>query len=358
MKLRKILLWTVIIVALVAAVAWQLRTQIALQIAERGALARLSGNLARELPDGLHVGICGAGSPFPDNRRSGPCTAVLAGKRLLVFDAGNGSSRNVGNLGFLQGDIEAIFLTHFHSDHIDGLGELLLQRWVSTGNAKPVEVHGPTGVETVLAGLMQAYSLDRQYRVAHHGEATVPASGFGGTARPFEARPGALTTVLDSGELQVSAFVVDHAPVHPSVGYKIVYKGRSVVISGDTKASAEVVKAARGADLLLHEALSPTLVNLLGKGAEGAGRANLKKIFADILDYHATPEQAAQTASEAGVGYLMLNHIVPALPLPALERAFIGDAGQHFKGPIRVALDGDFVSLPAGSKSIDLSRRW
>ncbi len=82
-----------------------------------------------ELPDGLHVGICGAGSPFPDDRRAGPCTTVVAGKRLFVFDAGSGSPRNIGKLGFVHRRIEAIFLTHFHSDHVDGLGELMLQRW-------------------------------------------------------------------------------------------------------------------------------------------------------------------------------------------------------------------------------------
>lgn len=358
MKFRRYLLWAVLILGLLAAAAWMFRAPIALRIAERGALARLSANPVKDLPDGLHVGICGAGSPFPDQRRSGPCTLVLAGQRLFVFDAGSGSSRNVGNLGFLQGYIEAIFLTHFHSDHIDGLGELMLQRWVSTGNSRPVDVYGPAGVETVLAGFMQAYGQDRHYRVAHHGDATVPAGGFGGVARPFEARAGATTVVLKDADLEVSAFVVDHAPVHPAVGYKIVYKGRSVVISGDTKQSAEVLKAARGADLLLHEALSPTLVAVFGRGAEGAGRANLKKVFADILDYHATPEQAAQTAQQAGVGYLMFNHIVPALPLAALEKAFVGTAGDIFKGPMRVALDGDFVSLPAGSKAIEVSRKW
>jgi ribonuclease Z len=101
---------------------------------------------------------------------------VVAGKRLFVFDAGSGSARNIGRLGFVLGHVEAVFLTHFHSDHIDGLGELMLQRWVTTSNTAPVPVYGPPGVDQVVAGLRQAYAQDQHYRVAHHGDATVPAS--------------------------------------------------------------------------------------------------------------------------------------------------------------------------------------
>ncbi len=340
------------------ALVYLYRAPLSVALAKRAAMARLSAEPSAELPDGLHIGLCGSGSPFPDDRRAGPCTLVLAGKRLFVFDAGSGSARNIGKMGFTHGHIEAIFLTHFHSDHIDGLGELLLQRWVSTGNTKPVTVYGGAGVESVLGGIMQTYSLDSRYRVAHHGDATVPASGFGGAARTILTKPDSATVLLKEGDLEIAAFPVDHPPIEPALGFRINYKDRSVVISGDTKRSATVQREAGGVDLLLHEALSAPLSKMLADAASLAKRPNLQKVFTDILDYHASPEEAAQTARDAKVGYLILHHIVPALPLPGLEKAFLGDAANIFKGPMRVGVDGDFISLPAGSKRIDLGRRF
>lgn len=341
-----------------AGLAWAFQVPLSLAIAERVVARKLAADANIDLPDGLHVGLCGAGSPFPDDKRSGPCTVVLAGKRMFVFDAGSGSVRNIGKMGFSHGRIEAIFLTHFHSDHLDGLGELMLQRWVSMSNRQPVPVYGPSGVEQVVAGLMQAYTQDRGYRVAHHGEATVPSSGFGGVAKPFAQGGGEAVAVLKDGDVEITSFHVDHTPVDPAVGYKISYKGRSVVISGDTRKSAAVQSAAQGADLLVHEALSPSLVGLLKEGAAKAGRTHLTKIFADIVDYHATPEQAAETARDAKVGYLLLNHIAPPLPVPGMEKAFLGQAGDIFGGDIKVGIDGDFFSLPAGSKEIKASKRF
>ena len=122
---------------------------------------RLAINTAAGLPDGLHVGLCGSGSPFPDESRAGPCTLVLAGQRLFMFDAGSGATRNIGRMGFKHGQIEAVFLTHFHSDHIDGLGELLLQRWIDGRHRTHMPVHGPVGVAQIVDGLMQVYRQDR-----------------------------------------------------------------------------------------------------------------------------------------------------------------------------------------------------
>ena len=124
-----------------------------------------------ELSDGLHVVLCGAGSPLPDPKRSGPCVAVIAGQQVFVVDAGAGASPRLSDLRFPQGRIDAILLTHFHSDYIDGLGELLMQRWVNRGARTPVPIHGPTGVEEVVDGVNRVYRLDSVYRVAHHGEA-------------------------------------------------------------------------------------------------------------------------------------------------------------------------------------------
>jgi ribonuclease Z len=319
---------------------------------------RLAANPFEGLGDGLHVGLCGAGSPLPDNRRGGPCTVVIAGKRMFLFDAGSGASRNLARMGFNPGDIEALFLTHFHSDHIDGLGELMLQRWGGAAHEKPLPVYGPRGVDGVVAGFMQAYRLDESYRIAHHGEQVVPRSGFGGEARSFEvAEPDGRVVLIDEPDLQVVAFSVNHAPVHPAVGYRIRYKDRTVVLSGDTSKCATVEREAKGVDLLVHEALSVPLVRALEHAAEKAGRRNLARVFDDIPGYHTTPEQAAEIARDAGVGFLLLNHIVPALPVPGSEAAFLGQAGEIHGGKMRIGVDGDFVSLPSGSKAIEFENR-
>ena len=344
--------------ALAAGGVYLFRAPLSVMLARQVATGRLTADALIELPDGLHVGLCGAGSPFPDDKRSGPCTLVVAGKRLFVFDVGSGSARNIGKMGFNPGRVEAIFLTHFHSDHIDGLGELMLQRWVSTSNTAPVPVYGPTGVEKVVAGFVEAYTQDQHYRVAHHGEATVPASGFGGVAKPFEVGLAGRVVVLNDADLEIAAFLVDHAPIHPAVGYTIRYKGRSVVLSGDTKKNLAVQREASGVDLLVHEALSPPLMAVLEEGAGKAGRPNLQKIFVDILNYHTTPEQAAEIARDAKVRFLLLNHIVPTLPLPGMDQAFLGGATDIYDGPIRVGADGDFLSLPAGSTHLSVGRRF
>ncbi len=346
-----------VIAALGAGAIYWWQAPLSVALAQRLALNRMAEDPLASLPDGLHVGLCGAGSPFTDDRRSGPCTLAVAGKRVFVFDAGSGSARNLSRMGFSPGRIDAIFLTHFHSDHIDGLGELMLQRWATAANRTPVPIHGPTGVETVVAGFFQAYEFDRNYRVAHHGEATIPPSGFGGTAMPFTP-PQSRVVLIKDADLEIAAFSVDHSPVHPAVGYSIRYKDRNVVLSGDTRKSAAVLREANDADVLVHEALSPALVGALERAAAQAGRTNLVKIFADIQNYHTTPEQAAEIARDARVRYLMLNHIVPALPLPGMEKAFLGGAPEIYSGPMRVGADGDFLSLPAGSTEVKVSRRF
>ncbi len=358
MNIRRGALVSSLVIAAAIAAAYAFRAPLSMAIAQRVAAKRMAADLLSELPDGLHIGLCGAGSPMPDERRMGACTVIIAGKRLFVFDTGNASSRNIGKLGISHGRIEAIFLTHFHSDHIDGLGELLMQRWVSAGNAAPVPLYGPPGVDKVVSGFMQAYGPDQHYRVAHHGEKTLPSGGFGATAMPFAAPETGHIILLKDADLEITTFNVDHAPVHPAVGYAIRYKGRSIVLSGDTKKSAAVQREANGVDVLVHEALSAPMVSLLEQGAAQAGRLNVKKLMADIVDYHSSPEQAAETARDAKVKYLLLSHIAPPLPLPGMEKAFLGTAPDIFTGPMRVGVDGDFLSLPAGSTDIKVSRRF
>lgn len=332
------------------------RGEIALALTNRVADKAMAANLTHDLPDGLHAAVCGSGSPLADTSRAGPCLTVIAGRRVFVVDAGEGSAEVLNGMGLSPGLVEAVFLTHFHSDHIDGLGALAMQRWVTSAAHAPLPLHGPPGVESIAAGFNEAYRQDSTYRVAHHGARTVPPEGFGLSAQPF-AEPGPDgKVVFEDGGVKITAFTVDHSPVHPAVGYRFDYKGRSLVISGDTAKNVAVEKQARGADLLVHEALSPRLVAILGQAAQKADRPNVAKLMADIPDYHATPQEAAQTAQVAKVGALMLTHMVPPLRIRALESPFLGDARRRFDGPLWIARDGDVVSLPAGGKNIKLIR--
>jgi ribonuclease Z len=343
---------------IVAAAVFVLRGTLAQRVMERALARNFAADPIAELPDGLHVLLCGAGGPLPDPVRSGPCTAVIAGRTLVVVDAGTGGARNLQRTNFAPARVEALFLTHFHSDHIDGLGELALLRWTGGARAEPLPVYGPAGLAEVVAGFTRAYAQDASYRVAHHGPETVPPSGAGLTAHPFaQPAPGEAPVVFESAGLRVTAFAVDHDPVRPAVGYRFEYGGRSVLVSGDTAKSANLEAQARGVDLLVHEALAAHLVARLEAAAQAAGRANLAKITADIPDYHTTPVEAAEIAQAAGAKHLLLTHVVPPLPLPGLEAAFLAGVGDAFDGGTTLGRDGTLVSLPAGSGTVEVSAR-
>ncbi|MFO0689659.1 MAG: MBL fold metallo-hydrolase [Myxococcota bacterium] len=337
---------------------WSCRAPIALRVMDRGLARTMRADPIAALPDGLHVLLCGAGGPLPDPVRSGPCAAVVAGGSMVVVDAGTGGARNLQRLGFVPGRVDALFLTHFHSDHIDGLGELAMLRWTGGSRTAPLPVHGPEGVEEIVAGFTQAYRRDAGYRVAHHGAETVPPSGAGLLAVAFPVpAEGEAPVVYAANGLEVRAFVVDHAPVEPAVGYRFDYGGRSVVVSGDTAKSTNLEARAKGVDLLVHEALSPELVGRLHAAARDAGRANLAKITADIPDYHTSPVEAAQIAQAAGVGHLLFYHVVPPLPVPGLDQVFLSGVSKAYDGEVTLGRDGTLVSLPSGSDGIEVDER-
>ena len=304
------------------------------------------------LPDGLHAYVCGTGSPLPDENRAGPCIAVLVGRTGLVFDAGSGSVRKLGAMGFPMDRLEGAFLTHLHSDHIDGVGELLLQAWMAGGRGAPLPVHGPPGTAQVVEGFATAYGIDRELRIAHHGTETARPAGFGGAAREFTPEALASGVVYEADGVTVTALRVPHDPVEHAYAYRVDYKGRSVVISGDTIYHPPLGTFARGADVLFHEALNPDLVGQIGKAAGKRGNAGAAKIMADIPSYHATPEEAAKVAEAGKVRALVYYHMIPAPPLGLLNAAFLGDAAKHYGGDIRIAQDGLLVSLPADAETV------
>jgi len=325
------------------------------KLVERGFMRLVSENVgvdrATALEEGLHVYICGAGSPLPDPKRSGPCIGVIAGQQAFVFDAGTGGSRNLGPMGFPVGRIDTIFLTHLHSDHLDGLGEMLLGCWINGGRDVPTTVAGPVGTANVVEGFNKAYRRDSLYRIAHHGEAIANPAGFGGVAREIDLQSTS-RVVFNEGGVKITAFKVSHEPVLPAFGYRIDYKDSSISISGDTAYDPNIAVQSKDVDVLFHEALNMEMVKVMQSGADRNGNAPMAKIFGDILDYHTSPVDAAKIAKAANAKDLVLYHIVPMLPNDALIPMFVKGTADEFDGKITVSEDGTIIRLPTGSDKI------
>lgn len=334
------------------------------QLAERAYAAAVERQTAidplSELEDGLHVYLCGSGSPMGTATRAGPCVGVVAGEKAFVFDAGSGSIRKLSSMQFPFTNLEGAYLTHLHSDHIDGLGELLLQAWIAGSRSEPLPVSGPVGTEKVITAFNAAYESDRGFRIAHHGTEVANPDGFGGA--PIEIvlplGPSVSEVVYEAGDLKITAIRVDHAPIEPAFGYRVDYKDRSISLSGDTIYHPGFVAASEGVDVMLHEALDPEMLQQLEAGLNNAGRDLVAKILFDIQDYHATPEDAARAAENAGAQELLYYHIVPPLPLKALNPVWLGDSADQFDGKMTMGEDGMLVSLPAGSDAIQHSRAF
>jgi ribonuclease Z len=309
-------------------------------------LTRARTDLLRS-PD-LHVVLCGTGSPLPDPSRAAACTAVAAGGELVLVDVGPGSWEVVDLANLPTAALSAVLLTHFHSDHIGDLGEATTQSWIA-GRPRPLDVYGPPGTVRVVQGFQEAYAADVGYRVAHHGDATLPRAAAGAVAHevPIGAEPTADATVFERNGLRVTMFRVDHAPIDPAVGYRFDFAGRSVVVSGDTRKSASVVEHARGADLLIHEALQPEMVLRVPRVAEGLGLTRVAKLAGDIVNYHTSPVEAAEVARDAGVPHLVLTHLVPAPNNILTRRLFLRGVGDVYTGEVTLGVDGAEFTLPA-----------
>jgi ribonuclease Z len=342
----------------IGSIVWFFRGPISLRVMRVALEANMNADRVAALSDGLHVTLCGAGGPLPDRIRSAPCVAIVAGDSLYLVDAGSGAARNLIAVGYQPLQVEAVFLTHFHSDHIDGLGELGMLRWTAGSHRLPLPIIGAEGIREVAQGLNQAYRLDAIYRTAHHGSETAPPTGSGFSVRDFaEPVDGVATVVFEKDGLRVTMFKVEHPPIAPAVGYRFDYGGRSVVLSGDTSKSANLALHSEGVDLLVHEALSPELMGVIRASAEAVGNRGLAKIASDVLDYHASPVEAAEIAEAAGVGHLLYYHVVPPMPIPGLSTIFMKGVGDAYGGPITLGRDGTAIFLPSGSDEIRLLSR-
>src|SRR5208282_4294154 len=364
-KLSRRLLELTAAVAVIAAIGWWLIHVPAVQDAIfRRVIESTLASTRNDLlaPDALRVVLCGTGNPLADRERAAACTAVFAGGKIYLVDMGPGAWKNLNLWRIPAPQIAAVLFTHFHSDHIGDLGEANLESWAQ-GRDHPLRVYGPPGVEQVVHGFEEAYSLDEGYRVAHHGAALMPPANWQMQPltvkidTPQGASPcaGGSATVLEENGLKVTAFTVDHAPVAPAYGYRFDYKGRSVVISGDTVKCANLVAEATGADVLIHEGQAAHLVKLIQEAAERIGNARIAKIMADIRRYHTTPVEAASEANQAGVAMLVLSHIGPPTPNALARIAFMRGVADVRPRGVVLGYDGMLLTLPADSREIETS---
>lgn len=302
----------------------------------------------------LRIIMCGTSAPLPDPARAKPCAIVVAGDKAWVIDTGPESWEQLARMQFPGARIAGVFLTHYHSDHIGDLGEFRMQTMVA-GRREMLPVYGPPGVKPVVEGFNLAYGGDASSRLAHHGDAVINIAAAPLVAHEFGAAfTGSLTgeeVVLRDGDLTVTAFEVDHEPVRPAVGYRFDWKGRSVVFSGDTGLSANLVENAKGADVLVSESLAANMIGMAQQQAQGQGNARLAKILGDIPDYHATPVQAAEMANEAGVKLLVYTHHVPSAQV-GMPLYFAGVAAVRPADQWVVGFDGLRVDLPVGTNEV------
>lgn len=304
--------------------------------------------------DALRVLLCGTASPLPHATRAKACVAVFAAGRFWIVDTGSGSWNRLALLRVDGARIGAVLLTHFHSDHIGDLGEFNMNTWVM-GRPRPLLVFGPPGVERVVAGFQEAYALDSGYRTRHHGADLLPEAVGRLEPRPVPgpAEGTGPALVLEEDGLRITAFAVDHAPVKPAYGYRFDYAGRSVVVSGDTVKSSALIEAARGADVLVHEAQANQIVARIGEAAGRAGRPRIARLMGDIPEYHTTPVEAAEAANEAGVGLLVLYHLTPPPPSRLVEWVFARGVEDVRPGAWLLADDGLLVELPIGTQEVE-----
>ena len=343
MRKRTKLLWMFI---LLGVLVWFLMTIPAVQNRVWLGLVELNFKRAAEVAsqqfDGLRVFMCGTASPLPADNRAQACVAILAGQRILLVDAGVGSAATFARGRLPAQRIDTLLLTHFHSDHISGIADFNLASWVA-GRPAPLRVLGPEGVTSVVWGLNLMYQQDRTYRVAHHGaDLLKPEVGM------MVAETIAPGVILDEGGLRVSAFVVTHDPIKPAMGYRFDYQGRSVVVSGDTLVVDHLITASKGADLVLHDALSLPLVRTVERVAKKLGVQRIATIMSDIQSYHANTDALATIAASRDFGMLALYHLVPPPQNWLMERIF----RRGLPDDVVLTQDGMWFELPSGSDEI------
>ena len=276
----------------------------------------------------LKVTLLGTGVPRPVMERFGPSILVEAGKEKLLFDCGRGATMRLLQLKAPFADLTALFLTHLHSDHIVGISDFYLTGWI-LGRSTPLRVWGPAGTTEMMSHLEQAYQFD--IHVRRDVDEMLPAQGVVVVAKDIEQG-----VLYQSGGLKVTAFTVDHSPIKPAFGYRIDYGGHSVVLSGDTRYSENLIHFAQGADVLIHEVIDPE--------AFRAGNTTFNpERTQKIIAHHTTAEQAGTIFSQVKPRLAVYSHIVP----PNATN-LVGQTRKTYSGPLEVG--EDLMSIEIGDK--------
>ena len=273
----------------------------------------------------ITVTTLGTGSPLPDPNRAGPSTLVVAGGTRLLIDAGRGVLMRLVAAGALPMMLDAVLLTHLHSDHITDLNDVITTHWVMSASPTPLHIYGPPRTAEVVSAILAMLAPDLSYRLAHHDDLM-----WTPIVEVHEIEPPDQFTI---GEATIIARSTDHRPVEPTIGYRIEHGRTSVAIAGDTVPCVGLDELCAGADVYVQTVIRADLVELIPSAR-----------IQDILDYHSTVEQAARTATTGGVGTLMCTHFVPALQ-PGQAESWRARAATHFTGTIILADDLSSVTV-------------
>ena len=308
-----------------------------------------SSNLPEE--DSLSAVICGSRSPIPSPGRAQTCVMVRAGENIYIVDIGDGSASNLRNWGIPFNKIKSVLLTHLHSDHISDLADLHLASWIMQRRKAKLDVYGPQGVGLVTKGFETAYEPDYFFRNTHHGDQIAPLDVAGLNPHTVDLNQ---PKIIDEDGLIVTAFEVVHDPVKPALGYRFDYKGRSLVISGDTSYSKNLIENSRDVDVLIHEAQANHMINLMRDFNLQMG-ANLNaKLMEDITTYHTTLVEAAEIANLANVKHLIFYHLTPAPRNRITENIFLRGVDE-VREEWTLSSDGTMVVLPVESDEVIFS---
>jgi ribonuclease Z len=275
----------------------------------------------------FRVTLLGTGVPIPRADRFGPSTLIEAGSRKLLIDAGRGTTIRLNQIGVPMGEIDALLLTHYHSDHTSGIPDLWLTGWLQSHFARrttPFHVIGPIGARTLMSGLEMAYRRDIEIRIA---DEQLPPEGVAVIVDEF-SQDG---VVFDQDGVRVLAFEVDHgAAITPAYGYRVEYDGRVAVISGDTRYNENVIRYGEGADLLIHEVaiVRPELMSV--------------PFIQRIMAHHTTAREAGMVFSRTRPKLAAFTHLVflasETVP-PASIADLIDETRQSYSGPLEVGED-------------------
>jgi ribonuclease Z len=293
--------------------------------------------------DLFRVTLLGTGAPDPQPDRFSASTLIEAGPQRILIDVGRGATIRLMQLGVALGSIDAVFLTHYHSDHTVGIPDLWLTGWLPPpfGQRKSAQnIIGPVGAAELMDNLQKAYAGDIRIRLA---DQKLNPDGVAVHVQEFDADG----VVYDKGGLRVTAFAVDHGDeVKPAYGYRIDYGGRSVLVSGDTRVNDNVVKYGTGADLLVHEvfAVMPELMR--------------NPAIQLIAAHHVTPQQAGTVFTRAHPKLAVFTHLsVIGTPTvrPVSTQDIVEQTRQTYGGPLVVG--EDLMAFEIGAEGVAIYRR-